>query len=441
MPEIAAFRALRYAPAAGATSDLICPPYDVIGPAEREALAARSPHNYVRLELPVETGGEGKYAVAARTLREWIEKKILARDETPALYVLEQTFTALGETRTRRGILALLRLHDFSEGVVLPHERTLSGPKADRMELMKTTAANTSPIFSLFPDEKNEVWSLLAPRIEGAAPVAEAETDHVRLRMWRVDDKKTVEAVKKALADRRAYIADGHHRYETALGYKKALDEQAGKSRPRGAHSYIISFLCSMNDPGLVVLPTHRMLVGLPNFKTDLFLKLVDEFFVAEDAGDLAGAGLQPALDRLRDLGREGHALLLVAQGSTQGRFLRKRDTADTTHVHALPKNPTLRALDVSILHGLILEHTLGLSPESQARQENLRYVKDAREAVAKAASGEAQLVFIMNPTPMWQVRAVAEAGEVMPQKSTFFYPKIPSGLALRQIDPGEDVA
>lgn len=442
MPEIAPFRALRYAPSAGALGDLICPPYDVIGPLEREALVRKHPRNYVRIELPADEEGESRYARASRLLRAWVEEGALVKDAEPAIYAVSQGFTVAGETRERRGFMALLRLHEPSEGVVLPHERTLSGPKADRMELMKATRANTSPIFGLFADEENAAWRALQLAIGGAAPEGEAETDHVRHRIWRVTDKKAIEAVKKVLAGKKVYIADGHHRYETALEYKKAIDAELGRPRPRGGHAYIMAFLCSMNDPGLVVLPTHRLVVGLPRFSPDLFLKLVDEYFLVESAGELdSDEGLDAALQRLRREGQEGHAFLLVFGGSARGWLLRKRDTVDTTHVHALPKNPTLRALDVSILHGLILEHMLGISPEAQARQENLRYVKDAREAVERAARGEARLAFLINPTPMWQVRAVAEAGEVMPQKSTFFYPKIPSGLALRIVDPAEDVS
>ena len=449
MLEIAPFRAQRYAETAH-LGDLIAPPYDVISPPQRTALAAKDPHNVVQLILPEERPGdrpgENKYTRAGAAFRAWIGEGVLKRDAEPAIYALEQRFEWGGKRYTRKGFLARLRLREFKDGVVLPHEKTLSGPKADRLELFKQVKANLSPIFSIFPDEKNEVGALLAGAT-GRAPDASAVTDDghgpIEQRMWKVTDARLVAALRESMAPRRAYIADGHHRYETALAYARLVDEALPAPRPDGAHHYVLSFFCGMADPGLLILPTHRLLHSIAGFDLSRFLLLADEFFNVEKlSADLRSpAGLSQAIDRLSESGKGRHSYLVVGDGGKQASLLWLKSTANLLEIPELPKNPDVRALDVTILHGVLLQHVLGLSPASQERQENLRYVKDAADAVAQLAAGEAQAAILLNPTLMAQVRAVAEAGEVMPQKSTFFYPKLPSGLVFNPLDPDEKVA
>ena len=469
MLEIAPLRAIRYAESQPERlSALIAPPYDVISPSQRERLAARDPHNVVQLILPQERAGDGatdnKYVRAGKAYHQWISEGLLRADPEPAVYALHQRFEWGGKPMLRKGFLARLRLREFSEGVVLPHERTLSGPKADRLEIVKQARANLSPIFSLYSeedgsagrraeaagpkhpiDDRTEIDALFAPAID-RAPDARAESDDghgaIQHQLWRLTDPKLIAALRAAMAPRRAYIADGHHRYETALNYARWVDAEHGKPRPQGAHHYVLSYFCGMADPGLLILPTHRLLHDLKTFDLDRFLLLSDEFFNVErlPADALSAAGLSAALRRLAESGRDRHSFLLVGDRGKQAIVLRLKSTANLLEVPELPKQSDVRALDVTVLHGLLLQHVLGLSPASQERQENLRYVKDAPEAVAAVASGSAQAAFLVNPTLMGQVRSVAEAGEVMPQKSTFFYPKLPSGLVFNPLDPDEKV-
>jgi uncharacterized protein (DUF1015 family) len=445
MPLVCPFRAVRYDPAhAGSLTSVIAPPYDVISPEQRDQLAARSPNNIVHLILEKERPGDGpednKYLRAAKHWNDWREKGVLRTDPRPALYGLEQTFAAPdGRQLVRRGVLGALKLHDFSEGVVVPHEKTLAGPKADRLELFKKVKANLSPIFGLYQDDRNEASAALARTMKGD-PTAEADSDDaVHHRLWRIEDAEAIAAWQKVVADRRIFIADGHHRYETALAYRKYLDAQTPGLPADGGHQFVLAFLCAMSDPGLVIFPTHRLLFGLKNFQASEFCRVLDAFFeiqtLPEDIRKPAGRAW--AVSKLAEHGGKSTTFLMVTAEDQKARIITLRDDAALTNA-SMPKNETVRALDVSILHGLVFQHLLGLSTKSQENQENLKYVKDAGEAVNRVLGGECQVGFLLNPTPMWQVRAVGEAGETMPQKSTFFFPKLASGLVMRPIDPGE---
>ncbi len=442
MLEIAPFRAVRYADSSPeGLGRLIAPPYDVISPPQRERFAALDPHNVVELILPLDRPGDGaaenKYVRAGRSWRRWIAEGVLRRDPEPALYVLHQRFTWDGVTHLRKGFLARLRLREFSEGVVLPHEKTLSGPKADRLELFKETRANLSPIFSLYPDERGEVEAPLAAAID-RAPDASAESDDghgpIEQRLWRVANPAAVAAVRDAMAGRRAYIADGHHRYETALAYAKIADAARA---PGNAHHYVLSYFCGMDDPGLLILPTHRILHSISGLDFGRFLEAARAFFdVVPAAGDVrTPGGLSATLRALREEGERRPSFVAVGEGAARASLLALRKEAALEGIAELPKSPRVRSLDVALLHGLLLQRTLGLSPQSQERKENLDYVKEAAEAVAAVVAGKAQAAFLLNGTRMRQVREVAEAGEVMPQKSTFFYPKLPSGLVFNPLD------
>jgi uncharacterized protein (DUF1015 family) len=420
----------------GDISALIAPPYDVISPTQREELAGRDPNNVVQLELPEERpGGPDKYQLAGDRYREWVKTGVLTREATPSIYALHQRFSVEGRSYVRRGFLARLLLYDFKAGVVLPHEKTLSGPKADRLRLFQSVGANLSPIFALYPDESQQVESLLDPLLSGPPTITGRGDDGVESSCWRVSDEAVTARVTQAMLRRKAYIADGHHRYETGLRYAELVDSSLPSPQPRGAHHYILAFMCGMSDPGLLILPTHRLLHSLPSFDAQDFLKRAGAFF---DHSPLptsvqSQGGLQLARERLAAAGKTGPSILLVLSG--EATLMTLKPEAPIERLRELPKNKALRSLDVTMLHGLLLQHVLGLSPESQERQENLKYVKDAGEAVAAVGKGEAQAAFLLNPTAMDQVRDVAEAGEVMPQKSTFFYPKLPSGFVINPLD------
>ena len=441
MPALAPFRGIRYASQADLSS-LICPPYDVITPELREALAARSPHNLVHLVLDRERPGDGpgdnRYTRAARYFREWQQQGILKRDPRPALYALEQSFPAPdGRPMVRRGFLAAVRLHDFGEKIVVPHECTLPAVRADRLALISEVRANLSPVFGLYEDDANVAIHALAGSFGGEA-VAQADSDDgVHHRMWRVEDPEIIAAVQKILAARRVLIADGHHRYEAALAYRDRLVRAEPDLPPDGGHQHVLMFLCSTSDPGLVIYPTHRALAGLAGFRLADLLERLPRYFkvetIAEDVRRPAGRAW--AVSKLSEHLGKSSAFLMVTAEDQKGRILTLMDEADLSGV-PLPRNENLRALDVSALHGIVFEALLGLSPASVGRQENVRYLLDADEAVARTLAGEFQVAFLLNPTPMWQVQAVGEAGETMPQKSTYIYPKIPGGMVFRDIDP-----
>jgi uncharacterized protein (DUF1015 family) len=441
MPEVFPFRAVRYAASRpAALGRLLAPPYDAISPAYRDELAARSPYNVVHVILDKERAGDGpaenKYTRPAAAFRSWLAEGLVRHDPTPALYPIEQTFTGPdGRPLARRGIVVCCRLHEYAEGIVLPHEKTLTGAKADRLELLKHVQADLSPIFGLYEDGRKDAHRALSDAIAAAGePVAEADSDDgTHQRIWRVDDPAAMAPLRDLLAPRRVLIADGHHRYESALAFRDHVDRATPGLPSDAGHRFIMMTVCSMEDPGLVIFPTHRLVHGLQAFRLAAFLEQLARYFHVETLlEDLRRpAGRAWAVSKLAEHAGKSTTFLMVSAEDKKGRILTLRDEADFRGV-ALPENVTLRDLDVTALHAIVLQHLLGLSPRSQEKQEHLRYEMDAGEAVNRTLSGEYQLGFLVNPTPMWQVAAVAESGETMPQKSTFFYPKVPSGLTMR---------
>jgi uncharacterized protein (DUF1015 family) len=429
MAEIAPFRAVVYDPArAGPLDRLLAPPYDVVSPAERDRLLAKSPHNFVRIDLP-EGEGDAKYDNAARELSRWLQGGLLRRDERPALYRYHQRFSLGGKELTRRGFVARVRLRRYDERVVLPHERTLSGPRLDRLKLTRATRAHLSQVFALYPDPGRRVDAEFE-QVESAPPELEGRTDDGTLhRVWRLTDPRAQRRVAAALADAKLYIADGHHRYETMLAVRDELRPLARS--PRSSIEYGSLFLTGMEDPGLVVLPTHRVVHGLSGFELDRFLPRLRERFAVEE---LRAASPEQLRDRLAAAGRSSPAFVLLSGSRAFLAALRPGQEA------AVPAHAAVRRLDVAVLHALILEELLGIDRSAQERQTNLRYVKDVPGALEEARRPDVQAVFLLNPTEVAQLRAVADAGEIMPQKSTYFFPKLASGLLLNPIDPAEEV-
>lgn len=436
MPAIAPGRFVRYADGIDLTN-VVSPPYDVIDEAGRAALEAADPHNYVRLILPRESPGDGpldRYRRARALLDTWRRDGVLVEDERPSVMLVEQAFTdpVTGDVRRRRGVQALLKLSEFSEGQVRPHERTLSGPKADRLELMRAVGAHLSPIFVLYPDERNEV---LAPHLGTfeRPPDQRAESSGATHRAWRITDPAVIEALSRALAPRLGYIADGHHRYETALRFR-ALARAEGRRTEGTPLDYIPAFLCGMSDPGLVILPTHRLVHALAIDPVDLRRRAAPFFSVVPLGQRLeTDAAIRAATDRLQGTG--GKAFVVVWPDASAEVWTLRPDAPLET-VAGMPAEPALRQLDVVLLHAIVLEHLLGMSRASQERQEHLHYDKAATTTVRRVRSGEATAAFLLHPTAMSQVRDVSDAGEVMPQKSTFFYPKIIDGLGLQLLEP-----
>jgi uncharacterized protein (DUF1015 family) len=443
MAEIVPFRGTRYAlgkgPSLGA---VLAPPYDQVTQEKRDELLKRSPHNVIHLTLGEERIGDGpgsnRYTRAAEAWRAWREEGLLVTDPVPSLYPLEQAFEAPdGRTLTRRGFLAAVRLHDFREGIIVPHEKTLVAPKADRLEVLKAVRANLSPLFGLYVDDRGGTARALARAFE-REPVHEADTDDgVHQRLWRSDEPEVIAATQALLKDQRIFIADGHHRYETTLVYQRLLDEAEPGLPADGGHRYVLMFLCPMSDPGLLIFPTHRLLYGLPDFDLPRLLASLGRLFDVQELPESLhkATGRAWAVSKLAEHAGGSSAFLMVTAADQRARILVLKHGAER-EVAELPANETLRALDVTVLHTVVLQHVLGLSPRAQEHQENVTYVRDAGEALTRVLSGEHQVGFLLNPTPMWQVEAVGDAGETMPQKSTLFYPRVPAGLVMRAIDP-----
>ncbi len=445
MAEIVPFRAVRYAATRGrALGQLLAPPYDLVTPQQRDELLRRDPANIIHVTLGEDRPGDGpsanKYVRAGEAWRTWLEQGMLRRDPTPALYPLEQSYLAPdGRNLRRRGFMAAVRLHEFREGIIVPHEKTLVAPKADRLEVIKAVRANLSPLFGLYRDDAG-VTARALDEVALSEPAAETDSDDgIHHRVWRADSPALVRPLQDLLATQRIFLADGHHRYETALVYQRMLDEQVPGLPEDGGHRYILFFLCPMNDPGLFLFATHRLVSGLQGFTVAGFLEKLSRFFrietLAEDARRPVGRAW--AISKLGEHAGKSTTFLMVTAEDGRARIVTLRDDVDLSAT-GLPSNETLAALDVTVLHTIVLQHLLGLSPDSQEKQENVTYARDAGDAVSRVLSGEHQVGFLLNPTPMWQVEAVSEAGETMPQKSTLFYPRLQSGLVMREVNPRE---
>ena len=429
MADIRALRAFRYdLGRVGALSDVIAPPYDVIDPTLQQALYDRSPHNVIRLilnkEEPTDTEADNRYTRAARTLREWQAEGVLAQDSARSLYVYHQEFEVEGQRYTRRGFLARVRLERFGEGKIYPHEETMPGPKADRLKLFRATAMNLSPVFGLFPDEAGQVQGVLDAVIARSLPLE--ATDHLGVvsRLWQVSDQHAVSAVTGLMGPKPVFIADGHHRYETALRY---LDERREAGEVRDAESaanFVLMMLVSMSDPGLVILPTHRLVSGLPNLTAnELRLQLREHFEL-----EAIGAGEKAARDAWELIQADGSQEFLgfgtVADGTWQiGRFRSPQLMTEWAGEHS----SSWRGLAVSVLHVLVLGPLLGGKPQC-------RYVHLLREVQNAVAAKECQLAVLVPPATMQHVEHIAGKLEKMPPKSTYFYPKVLSGLVFNSL-------
>jgi len=432
MADIHPFRALRYDLRKVSAAQVVTQPYDKITPAMQERYYAASPYNLVRIILgrreADENAGENVYTRAAAYAREWRVQGILRQDSSPSIYSYSQTFTApSGASFERRGFIALGRVEDYSAKVVYRHEQTLSKPKADRLDLLRTTRAHYEQLFLLYEDS-GEIDSLLATP---QAPTIDVADEYgVAHRVWQISDPVVVAAVQDRMRDKKLVIADGHHRYETALNFRNESRAAAGAaSNPQAPYEFVMMTFVNMNDPGLLVLPTHRVVHSLESFSADDFLNSARAFFEIEEVDPALDAARATAL--LGERGRAGTALL--ADTASRAFLLHSPKTAGAKFFAGLSDRQ--RALDVVQLHKCLLEGVLQLSEESIRNQQNLSYLRDASEALAQVRQGKANIAFLMNPCPVAQVRDVAFAGEVMPQKSTDFYPKLLSGLTAYALE------
>ena len=423
MAEIKAFKGLRFREKAGKIETLVCPPYDIISDEQRESFIQNNPYNVIRLELP---RGENPYREAGILLKRWEEEGILKTDTQEAIYIYEEEFTVRGEKKQFKGIICRVKLEEFSKGVILPHENTLSKAKADRFELMKATGSNFSQVYSLYIDPEH----VTLQRIENLskdAPNVEAYDGEVMHRLWIVNDPVVIRAICEDFAQRKLYIADGHHRYETALNFKRYCHEN-GLCEEGGDSDYIMMMLVDMQHPGLVVFPTHRVIHGLSSFDAGSLLKACEPYFTIEKKETLntVQADLESCYQEKKTAfafydGGDGWTLLTLKDPSIMDVILAE-------------ECPAVRSLDVSVLHALILERCLGIDKENMANQVNLRYTRSAEEAVDAVRQDQAQCSFLLNPTRIGEILEVATQGGKMPQKSTYFYPKLITGLVMNQM-------
>jgi len=433
MATVRPFRAVRY-PWPN-LSAVVSQPYDRIGPDLQQRYYGLSPHNAVRIVQGQALAGDqpdgpNVYTRARATYDLWRATGVLARDPRPALYVYRQIFGVSGSVRTRQAFIAALLLAPFEEGVVLPHERTLAAPKEDRLRLMRAMAVNPELVFVLYPDRANRILSLLNSAIAGRSSDTTAtellESD-VRQQMWVVADPDVIRAVQEEMAPKVGLvIADGHHRYETALRYRSEMQAAYPGAPADAAFNYAMVSLVSMDDPGLVILPTHREVFDCAVPPAQVLAGVAVDFDITP------AADLEACLAQMK--AHEGrHAFGLYADRRFWVLALKHPERIEERI--AVDRSPAWKTLDVTILHEMVLQPIVGLSPQAQEEQTNLRYHRDPAVATAHVDSGQGNYAFLLNPTRVNQVRACAERGERMPQKSTDFYPKMVTGLTMLPVD------
>ncbi|MBI5443978.1 MAG: DUF1015 domain-containing protein [Deltaproteobacteria bacterium] len=435
--DVQPFRGIRYNPSRVEDFDLVVsPPYDVIGGELQAELYRRSPYNVVRVDygqvLPEDGPEENRYTRASRLLTGWLAQGVLIREVEPAVYYTEEDYRVEGELKTRKGFLATVRLEGLESGLYRPHEKTLAGPKADRLELTRACRTNLSPIFSLYDDPAGATQELVEAVADRAEPLITVRMDDgVVTRLWRVTDREVLRGISETMKGRSFFIADGHHRYETSLAYRDLMREQNPGFTGREPWNYVLMYFANLWAPGLTVLPTHRAVFGLRDFELARFLERAGEHLRIEEV-----TGGVRELKRLMAWHGARHRFGLAAHGTGRLWLLELRDEAIMERV-AAGAPAVLRTLDVTVLHSLVLERLLGIDAAAQETQRNLRYFKSTASLLEAVEAGEAQLGFLLNPTRVDEVKAVAETGEKMPQKSTFFYPKLVTGLVLNPLyDP-----
>jgi uncharacterized protein (DUF1015 family) len=412
MADVQPLRALHYDLAnVGPLTDLAAPPYDVIDPSQRAELAARSPYNVVEIDLP---DGDDPYAHAAELFEQWQREGVLVRDDEPAMWVLDQRYRGPdGKERTRRGFFARVRIEEYGPGRIRPHERTHPGPKEDRLRLTRATRANLSPIFALYSDPAGAAYGALSAATTQQPWGELTDADGTRHSIWRCADPEAIATAQRALEDAELLIADGHHRYETVRAY---AEEVGGE----GDHRYVLMCLVALEDPGLTIFPTHRLLGGFDEQRRSALADAIARDFASEPV----------PLEQLAPPAGEGPLELgyLDDTGTTARLRLRDQAIADAA-LADMP--PAYRTLDTGVLEALLLKGALALSDDDISHLRNFGYARDAAEAARLVESGRFDAAFLMRPTPVEQVREIAAAGVNMPPKSTYFFPKLPTGLVF----------
>jgi uncharacterized protein (DUF1015 family) len=433
MPDVRPFRGVRYDVAqVGGLSDVVAPPYDVIDSPLQDRLYEASPYNFVRLELnrPEATDSDAvnRYSRAAGFLRAWMRQGVLQTEDHPALYLYEQSFDIEGQAHTRKGFLARVRLEPFGQGRIFPHEQTMAGPKADRLSLYQATGFNLSPVFGLYPDGASEVLRSVKAGLRDKAPLEAIDHLGVVNRLWVVTDPTTHTTVQGLMASRPIFIADGHHRYETGLRYRDMLAEASQTRGPGDPANFCLMMLVGMSDPGLLILPTHRLVSGFPGLTSPALARRLEPEFEIRHAGTGPEGG-RAAWDAIEQGGNQD---LLGFGTVADGEWLLARLRSDLAMDRlASTHSADWRALGVSVLHVLVLDHLLATA---SAAVPTCRYVHLLGEVLEDVAARGCDLACLVPPARMEHVEAIASNLETMPAKSTYFYPKLLSGLVLNPL-------
>lgn len=418
MAVIKGIKALHFTEKAGAIETCVCPPYDIISADERAALIEKNQYNLVRLELPE---GEDKYKTAGETLNSWVNDGIVARDEKEGIYVYREEFNVEGIDYCLTGIVCKVKLCDFSERIVLPHEETLTKAKKDRFELMSATNCNFSSIYSLYNDESGVIAEEIGKKTAEAPIHKFTDDEGVTHTLWKIECGCCVEKIINALADKQLFIADGHHRYETALNFRNHCKESGLVTEDRDV-DHVMMTLVDMDDKGLVVFPTHRLIVDKAVDRNEIAAKCADDFNTSvKPLSDLKAELKKGENGKTFALYNGGDDFLLLEFKPEKQRIIDNRSEAYSD-------------LDVSVLHSFVLENALGIDKENMANQINLRYTRSMDEAIESVKNGKANAAFLINATKVSQIKAVALAGDKMPQKSTYFYPKLKTGLVMNEL-------
>jgi uncharacterized protein (DUF1015 family) len=433
MAEIRPFSGIQYAPELRShLAELVTPPYDVISPEQQKKFYERNPNNIIRLELGKDEPGDdrlnNRYTRAAATFAEWRMQGIMRQEARPAMYLYRQGFPHNGRMFWRTSLLTAVRLEPWEAGVVLPHEHTMSKPKDDRLKLLRACAANLSPIMSLYEDPQGQLSQVLDRLTSQTPEVHFTDEGHEEHWLLTITDSAILKELQQFFANRKLFIADGHHRYETALAYRDEIREMRKELHPEDAANFVLMALSAFEDPGLVILPTHRMVKGVPAERLSNLPEKLQEHFLVERLSEQTSGELA-----LAALNAEGGLGVFVLVTPEQVFRLKVRPSAKEPMAatgHSVP----WQKLDVAMLQTLVMDRTLGLGVEAVTRGDYLGYTRNAADAIAAVRSGEAQLAVLLRATHVEQLRDVAALGEKMPQKSTFFYPKLITGLVINPL-------
>ena len=436
LAEIRPFRGVRYNKSVvGDLATAICPPYDIITPQLQQELYEQSDYNFVHLEFgkqfPQDTDKDNRYARSAATLEQWLKQGVLKVEDKPALYLHDQYFIHEGREYRRRGIITVVRVEEWEKGIVRPNEYTLSKPKADRLNLTRALQSNTSTVFAMFEDREQRIASLLATQAGGEPTMSLSTADGERHNIWAITEPQIIGQICGSLADQSLYIADGHHRYETALNYRQEM--VAGSAAVTGDEEFNFALitLVDLADPGLVILPYHRMVRGIPESILGGLLGGLKEFFEIQEL-PLNMPDVWQRADELLAEDENQVKVILFGLGKENLLLLRLRDFNAASKVMPASRSELYKRLNVSIVDHVIVERLLGISQDK--KEDLLAYSHDRQDIINGVSGQQYQLGILTSPVKAEVIKAISDGGERMPRKSTYFYPKLPSGLVAHRL-------